>query len=195
MEPTVAEILLHDQLNWDERVEVHAASEYYSLNRWMKDRCSISDAVAFDLPHIRAFLPDGSPNGMRVLHFQCHFGIDTLSWSRLGANATGLDFSLSAIRLARSIASDLRLDARFVHSTVQNAGTTCGGMYDLVYVNVGSLMWLPELGSWARTIQKLLAPEGVLYIREIHPVTLQRMMSRRMERSSCATPISARSGG
>ena len=34
----------------------------------------------------------GDVSGKTLLHLQCHFGQDTMSWSRLGAIATGVDF-------------------------------------------------------------------------------------------------------
>ena len=40
--------------------------------------------------------PLGDVPGQSLLHLQCHFGIDTLSWARLGATVTGADFSPAA---------------------------------------------------------------------------------------------------
>lgn len=35
----------------------------------------------------------GSVEGLTLLHLQCHFGLDTLSWARLCATVTEVDFS------------------------------------------------------------------------------------------------------
>jgi 23S rRNA G2069 N7-methylase RlmK/C1962 C5-methylase RlmI len=43
----------------------------------------------------------GDVRGKRVLHLQCHIGLDTLRLARLGAVATGLDFSAVAVNAAR----------------------------------------------------------------------------------------------
>ena len=66
----------------------------------------------------------GDVRGKSLLHLQCHFGIDTLSWARLGAQVTGVDFSTEAIGLARELASETGIDARFVESSVQELRTT-----------------------------------------------------------------------
>ena len=54
--------------------------------------------------------------GRRYLHLQCHFGLDTLSWARLGAIVTGIDFSEEAIAAARGLAGELGIPATFVRS-------------------------------------------------------------------------------
>ena len=41
----------------------------------------------------------GNVQGKSLLHLQCHFGLDTLSWAREGAKVTGVDFSEEAINL------------------------------------------------------------------------------------------------
>jgi len=56
-----------------------------------------------------------------MLHLQCHFGQDTLSWARLGATVTGIDFSEKAISIAKELAEELNLDATFI----------CSNVYDL----------------------------------------------------------------
>ena len=61
----------------------------------------------------------GDVAGKSLLHLQCHFGIDTLSWARLGARVTGADLSPAAIELARALADELGFpDARFVQSNL-----------------------------------------------------------------------------
>ena len=47
----------------------------------------------------------GDVTGKRLVHLQCHVGLDTLSWARNGAQVTGLDFSGPAIEAARSLAA------------------------------------------------------------------------------------------
>src|SRR4051794_32930961 len=59
----------------------------------------------------------GDVGGLDLLHLQCHFGIDTLSWARLGANVTGADFSQAAVDLATRTANEIGLpSARFVRA-------------------------------------------------------------------------------
>jgi 2-polyprenyl-3-methyl-5-hydroxy-6-metoxy-1,4-benzoquinol methylase len=104
------------------------------------------------------------------VHSQRHLGLDTLSWARLGAQVTGLDFSEPAIRAARSLAAELALDASFVVADVYDAVVASGGRrFDIVYTGTGALVWLPDMTRWAQAIAALLEPGGFLYLVEVHP--------------------------
>ena len=56
----------------------------------------------------------GDVSGKSLLHLQCHFSQDTLSWSRLGAKCTGIDLSDEGINKANHLNDELKLDAKFV---------------------------------------------------------------------------------
>jgi SAM-dependent methyltransferase len=151
--------------NWDERVGIHAASEFYDLPAF---RAGASTLRSFELDEV------GDVSGRSLLHLQCHMGQDTLSWSRLGARTVGLDFSEPAIRTARMLAEDVRLagQARFVVSDVYAAAATLEGeRFDIVYTGLGALVWLPDLKRWAKVVASLLNPGGFLYLVEFHPLS------------------------
>ena len=93
--------------NWNERIPVHAASAFYDVERFKKGRITLSDIELREV---------GDVSGKTLLHLQCHFGMDTMSWSRLGAKATGVDFSDIAIDLARALNDEVGTDARFIRS-------------------------------------------------------------------------------
>ena len=108
--------------------------------------------------------------GKTLLHLQCHFGLDTLSWAREGAAVTGVDFAPQAIEAARAIAAECGLDARFVCSTIDDLPANLDGRFDVVYTSRGVLGWLPDIRAWARVVAHFLAPGGTFFITEIHPV-------------------------
>ena len=109
--------------------------------------------------------------GKTLLHLQCHFGIDTLSWARLGARVTGADLSPDAIELARALADELGFpDARFVRSNLYDLPDALEGTFDIVYTSRGVLGWLPDIRAWARVVAHFLAPGGTFFITEAHPV-------------------------
>jgi len=155
-----------NQLSWDERAPLHAASEDYGLQRFRDDPSYLSDVVRFDAPRL------GSIAGLRVLHLQCHIGTDTVSLARLGAaQVTGLDFSPASLAVARELADDLGLEIEFVEANAYEAVEVLGaGNFDLVYTGIGALCWLPSISRWAQVVSALLAPGGRLFIREGHPV-------------------------
>jgi SAM-dependent methyltransferase len=113
----------------------------------------------------------GPVEGLDLLHLQCHFGIDTLSWARLGARVTGADFSEAAVDLARSVAAEIGIaDARFVRSDLYDLPNVLDGDFDVVYTSRGVLGWLPDIRRWAEVVAGFVRPGGRFYITEIHPV-------------------------
>jgi SAM-dependent methyltransferase len=117
----------------------------------------------------------GPLDGCRVLHLQCHLGLDTLDLARLHPTVmvTGLDFFAPAIEAATALAKELRLAqrARFVLADVYHAPEVLGeARFDVVYTGKGALLWLPDLDRWAAIVKELLAPGGFLYLNELHPV-------------------------
>ena len=80
-----------NRTNWNERTPVHAASAFYDVEGFRAGRMTLNEIVRREV---------GDVPGKTLLHLQCHFGMDTMSWARLGAKATGVDFSDTAIYLA-----------------------------------------------------------------------------------------------
>ena len=149
--------------NWESRVPLHEKG--YDLGRYRDDPLALSDVVTFD----RDLLGDLA--GLDAVHLQCHIGTDTLSLHRLGARVTGLDFSPSALAVARRLASDCDADITYVESEVYAAAHALGrSRFDLVYSSIGSLCWLPDISRWAGVVSELLRPGGRLFIREGHPM-------------------------
>ena len=147
---------------WDAWTAVHAEGEFYDLAGFREGGVRLRD------DEIEAV---GDVRGRTLLHLQCHFGIDTLSWARLGATVTGADFSPAAIRLARELASDLGFpEARFIESNVYDLPAALEGAFDVVYTSRGVLGWLPDIAGWARVVAHFVKPGGIFYISEIHPV-------------------------
>jgi SAM-dependent methyltransferase len=151
-------------VNWEARVPIHAASDDYALDAYVADPGRLSDVVAADAPSL------GDLGGLRVVHLQCHLGTDTLSLARLGGTVTGVDFSPSALEVARDLARRTGTDVRYVESSVDDVPARLPERFDLVYTGVGSLCWLPSVTRWAQVVAGLLEPGGRLYVREGHPV-------------------------
>ncbi|MFW6115486.1 MAG: class I SAM-dependent methyltransferase [Chloroflexota bacterium] len=156
----------HAQTNrawWDERVSLHADSAFYDVKAFKDGDLTLMDLERSEL---------GDVAGRSLLHLQCHFGLDTLSWARLGAQVTGVDFSEEGIALARSLSEDLGIEAAFVCSDVYELPAMLSGEFDIVFTSYGVLCWLPDLVRWAEAIAHFLAPGGTFYIAETHPFAL-----------------------
>lgn len=151
-----------NRTRWDALVPVHAASRFYDVEGFLAGRCTL-------LPYEREALA-AEVEGRSMAHLQCHFGLDTLSWARRGAEVTGIDFSGVAIARARELAARAKLPATFVESEVTRASDALDGRtFDYVFTSWGVLGWLPDLRAWARAVAALLRPGGTFYIVETHP--------------------------
>jgi 2-polyprenyl-3-methyl-5-hydroxy-6-metoxy-1,4-benzoquinol methylase len=148
---------------WDEWTDIHETSEFYDLEAFRRGGIRLR---RFEIDDV------GPVEGRTLLHLQCHFGIDTLSWARLGARVTGADFSPKAVALARRVADELGIDATFVCSNVYDLPEALEGQFDVVYTSRGVLGWLPDVGRWAQVAAGFVKPGGTFYIHEIHPVAL-----------------------
>lgn len=146
---------------WDEWTAIHERSEFYDLESFKAGGVRLR---AYEIDEV------GDVAGKRLLHLQCHFGIDSLSWARLGARVTGVDFSERAVALARSLANELGLDARFLCSDVYDLPDALHETFDVVYTSRGVLGWLPDIERWAAVVAHLLEPDGFVYVTEGHPV-------------------------
>lgn len=146
---------------WNQRTAVHKDSAFYDLPGF---KAGANALTPIELKEI------GDVEGRSLLHLQCHFGMDTMSFSRMGAKSTGIDLSDDAIKLAREINDELGLDAKFISCNVYDTSEFVQEQFDIVFTSYGTIGWLPELDPWARVIAERLKPAGFFYMAEFHPV-------------------------
>lgn len=147
--------------NWNERTPIHATSSFYNVDGFKSGDITLTKTEIEEM---------GSVVGKSLLHLQCHFGMDTMSWSRLGANATGVDISDNAIELARELNDELALNTRFIRSNIYDLPDVLDEQFDIVYTAIGALCWLPDMAGWAQIVARYLKPGGTFYILDGHPV-------------------------
>ncbi|MGH2533288.1 MAG: class I SAM-dependent methyltransferase [Thermomicrobiales bacterium] len=145
---------------WDNWADVHVDSAYYDVAGFKTGRSSL---------HATEIDEVGDVAGKSLLHLQCHFGMDTLSWARRGAEVTGVDFSERAIAHARSLADEVGIPARFVQSDIYGLPDVLEGAFDVVFTSYGVLWWLPDLDRWAEVVARFLKPGGRFAIVDYHP--------------------------
>lgn len=146
---------------WNLRTEVHKTSDFYDVEGWKQGRTSLT---GIELSEV------GPVAGKKLLHLQCHFGQDTLSWARMGARVTGCDLSDKAIALARQLTRECNLKGRFVCCNVYDLPQHLKGKFDIVFTSFGVVGWLPDLDRWAAVIARFLKKGGIFYLAEFHPV-------------------------
>ncbi|MFD3001706.1 class I SAM-dependent methyltransferase [Pontibacter toksunensis] len=146
---------------WNKRTPLHRQSAFYNVDAFVAGQTSLNNIELEEL---------GDVQGKALLHLQCHFGQDTLSWARQGANATGIDLSDASIEEARRLNQQLGLDAKFVQSNVYDLKENLQGQFDIVFTSYGTIGWLPDLEQWSDIINHFLKPGGTFYMVEFHPV-------------------------
>ena len=150
--------------NWDERVAIHMApASDYEI-----DLLRQGDYVLHPIEEAEL----GPVAALRLLHLQCHFGLDTLALAQKGAKVTGLDFSGPAISAARSLAAEIGIDATFVQSDVYEARVAVEGEFDRVFTSWGTINWLPDIRAWAKVVASMLSSGGEFYFADVHPAAL-----------------------
>jgi SAM-dependent methyltransferase len=148
---------------WDAVVPIHEASRDYDREGFLRGEKPLCPVELEELGPLVA--------GRSLLHLQCHFGMDTLNWARLGARVTGLDFAPRAIEAARRLSEESGIRGRFVASDVYDAaGALEGERFEIVYTGIGALTWLPDIARWARVVADCLEDGGRLYVYEMHPL-------------------------
>jgi SAM-dependent methyltransferase len=157
-----------NRANWNERVAVHLGERGYDLSTLRAGRGVLNPIEETEL---------GPVERLRILHLQCHFGVDSLTLLQRGAaEVVGLDFSPAAIKAARALAAELGLTERahFIEADLYDARSAIPEphSFDLVYVTWGTIIWLPDIAGWARIVAHFLKPGGVFYFAEGHPAAL-----------------------
>ena len=141
-----------NRLNWSDRVAIHWEPDAYDAPGFIADPGRISKVVQGDREYL------SSVAGKRLLHLQCHFGMDTLSWARLGADVTGVDFSETAVTAARRLSAESGTPGRFVVAELYDAPRILAGeQFDIVYTGVGALNWLPDIAAWGGVVAAMLS--------------------------------------
>ena len=123
---------------WTEAVAVHLASPFYRTEAFRRGEIVLDPLVREGI---------GEVAGKRLLHLQCHFGLDTLSLARMGAEVTGLDYAPPAIEAARALAEETGVAASFVLADALNPPTGLDG-FDIVFASWGAICWHRDIGRW-----------------------------------------------
>lgn len=147
--------------SWNNRVDSHLQSEFYDVANFIKGKSSLN-SIELDLL--------GDLKGKTILHLQCHFGQDTISLSRLGAQITGVDLSDKAIESAQELAKETQSNATFICCAIDDLPNYLDQQFDFVFTSYGTIGWLPDLDKWANIVSQFLKPNGRFVFVEFHPV-------------------------
>ncbi len=156
-------------------------SKYHEVNRegWNKRTDSHYNHPGY---HVKEFLEGkkklhpleleemGDVAGKNLLHLQCHFGMDTLSWARLGAKVTGIDISDRSIEVADELKEKAGLKGRFIRTDLIDLPDVLDEQFDIVFTSWGVTWWMSDIKRWAKIAARYVKKGGFFYIAETHPV-------------------------
>lgn len=145
---------------WNQKAALHIKADFYDQASFEQGRNSLQ---AFELELL------GEVTNTKILHVQCHFGQDSLSLTRMGAQVTGVDFSEQAISTAKALSQRLQLPAQFVCCNVLDMEQHLEEKFELVFASYGIYGWFPDFRAWARQAAQRLAPGGRLILVDFHP--------------------------
>lgn len=160
MDP-VKDYLTINKASWNNKVRFHLESDFYDVNGFINGTSSLND-IELNLL--------GDVTGKRILHLQCHFGQDSISLARMGAQVTGIDLSDKAIEAANDLAAKTHTEARFICCDLYDLPNHLNETFDIVFTSYGTIGWLPDLNRWAAVISTFLKPGGTFVFAEFHPV-------------------------
>lgn len=161
---STSESMNYQEINrntWNKKTKVHLESAFYDQAGFLKGKSSLNSIELKLLGDVR---------NKRILHLQCHFGQDTISLARMGAQVTGVDLADEAIDAAKKLACDCGVKATFVACDLYDAPKHIEEKFDIVFTSYGTIGWLPDLNRWAGIVQHFLKPSGQFIFAEFHPV-------------------------
>ncbi|MCR8843794.1 class I SAM-dependent methyltransferase [Paenibacillus sp. SC116] len=110
--------------------------------------------------------------GKQVAQVCCNNGREVLSLVNLGAiSGTGFDISDHAIKEAQELAEISGLPCKFIRTDVYDIDLNeHNSKYDLIYISIGAITWLPDLPKFFNIVSNMLKHDGNLVIYEMHPL-------------------------
>lgn len=147
---------------WNSITPIHKKSSLYNLKKFKKGFTSLQKIELEEL---------GNVKGKTMLHLMCHFGMDSLSWTRKGARVTGVDVSDASIQLAKELSNELHIPAEFICSDIYSLPKKLNKKFNIIFMSYGVLLWLSNIEKWAKLLTHFLKKGGTFYIVELHPFT------------------------
>lgn len=128
------------------------------------------DFTTFDEVERQIFSAIGL-EGKDVAQLGCNNGRELISVKKAGAaRCVGFDLSENFLEQGRQLSEASGQPVEFVHTSVYDIGEAYTDAYDVVYVTVGVLGWLPDLPAFFRVVERLVRRNGHLFIYDQHPI-------------------------
>ena len=129
-----------------------------------------ADFTTFDEVERRVFSTIGL-EGKDVAQLGCNNGRELISVKKAGAGrCVGFDLSENFLEQGVQLSKASGQAVEFVHSSVYDIDAPYTSAFDVVYLTVGVLGWLPDLPAFFGVVERLLRPDGYLFLYNQHPI-------------------------
>lgn len=121
----------------------------------------------------------GDVNGKKIMNLMGSNGTKAAALALLGADVTVVDFSEGNKRYAMELAKEAEVKIKYILSDVLKLPEEeLTGDYDIVFAEMGILHYFTDLKPFMNLIYKLLGNNGLLVIRDFHPISTKLISSR-----------------
>ncbi|MBD3382302.1 MAG: methyltransferase domain-containing protein [candidate division Zixibacteria bacterium] len=153
------------------RIAWNQAMPYHQKNRPLDPHVKFKESGYSTLDkHETEMLNKIGLDGRSVAHLCCNNGQELISIVNLGAKSgVGFDICDEAIDEAKQLAEISKANCEFVRIDVYDIESSWHDRFDLVYITIGALPWLPDLRGFFAIVAKMLKSGGILMIYESHP--------------------------
>lgn len=151
---------------WDEVASIHAT---HNQARLLEDFSRPGHSVLDDSS--RKIFAELGVAGKSVAQLCCNNGRELISVKNLGAGrCVGFDGSPAFVEQARQINAAAGLDCEFVAGDIHAVPSAYDGAFDILYVTIGVLTWMPNLRAFFDIAARLSKPDAHFLIEEQHPI-------------------------
>ncbi len=151
---------------WNETAEIRDSTYFAQL----AERVQAPDFSTFDEVEKRIFAEIDLP-GKAVIQLCCNNGRELISVKKAGAGrCVGVDLSDRFIAQGKELARLASVDVELIRCSVYDLPSDLNGAFDLVYITIGALGWLPDLTSVFDIVSRLMRTNAQLFIYEMHPI-------------------------
>jgi 2-polyprenyl-3-methyl-5-hydroxy-6-metoxy-1,4-benzoquinol methylase len=110
-------------------------------------------------------------NNKNIIQIGCNNGTEIINLKKIGADfCLGIDISDKFIAQAKELAKMAEQNVEFESTNIYDVQSNYFGRFDLVYITVGVLGWMPDLSKFFEITNHLLKPGGQIFIYEQHPI-------------------------
>lgn len=151
---------------WNQTADVYRQEKFDQLLAQMKQ----PDFSTFDEVEREVFGLIGLKD-KAVAQLGCNNGRELISVKKAGAgHCVGFDLSENLIEQAKELAAASHQEVDFVCASIYDIDDTYSNSFDVIYITIGMLGWLPDLPQCFQMIDRLLRPGGHFFLYDMHPI-------------------------